>query len=465
MKKKAKIILGIIIVIVLAAVGAVYMMLPAEVDTLTLTPGPANLTFTEQGVSAYRQSYTVYPLVAGEVLEVRVAEGQRVRPGDVLAVIDASDYRHQITQLESAIQGYNGQIANLWLQDQQRKAELAGALSGLEGQMTALDAEMAKSAEGNGSLQAQIEIQQMIVNQNEYHVRLMRDALEDAKDTEDDYTINLARQGLNTARNALSQSELLLEQLLSGEVPQGIYEGQKQSLQAQMDTINLQLGQNYTSGMQQYYNAQIAATQASIWQMEEKSGQAEVTASVGGIISKLPVGEQNLVSQQTPVALIGDDPFVEVFVPVREIDGISVGDGVELELDKRTGKEILSGTIAEIASEADIKLSALGVEERKVRVRIRPESELPIGYEMDVRFTVASWDSVLVAPKAAVFSRDGADWVWVLESGVIQARQITKGAETRSGYLVDGDLSAGDVVITDANDADIAEGKKAKSAA
>jgi multidrug efflux pump subunit AcrA (membrane-fusion protein) len=464
-KKKFKIIVGAAILAAAAVCAAVYASLPLEVETVNISAAPASLTFMEQGVYAYRETYALYPLVSGEVLSVNAREGDPVKAGDVIAVVNADDYEYQIAQLESSIAGYNGQISNLWLQDQQRRDELSATMESLRGQMASLEAEMEQNDLGLDSVSQQIDIQSAIVRTNAAHVNNMRDDYYDARDTDDESLIALAQQALNSARNVHAQSLLVLEQLRAGDVSQDIYEGQRQSLQAQIDSVAAQLQKSYSGGMQSYYAAQITAAESSIEQMESKSGHAEIKATASGVISSLPIKDQNVVSQQSPVAMIGDEALVEAFVPVREIDGVKAKDRVELILDRRAGRETISGTVSQIEREAEIKLSALGVEERKVRVLIKPDAEgLHIGYEMDVRFTVASWEAALVVPKTAVFTRDGKDYIWAIENGVIASKPVSTGAELQEGYVVEEGLAGGEEIIVDASGEAIAEGKKAERA-
>jgi len=461
LKKKIKWVAFIVAAVLATAAGIAAALRPVTVEATVVHPATVTLTFTEQGSYGYNHFYSVYPLVAGEVLEVRVEEGDPVAAGDVIAVVSASDYEYQITQLQSAVEGYKGQISNLSLQEEQEKVNLAANLESLQGQLTTLEAQMEQNWSGAESLELQISIQEQIVYYNQENVHHARLDLDDAREYGDDDEVDQARQAYNTARSALSQSRLLLEQLKAGEVPEDIHEGQRQSIQAQMDAASTLLETSYTGGMVQYYNAQIAAAQANIAQMREKAGQAELTAPVGGVLSELPVKNLNILSQQTLSAVIGDDEQVEVFVPIREIDGVAVGDKVELLLDKRLGTETIAGTVIEVDDEAQVKLSALGVEERKVRVQIRPEQPgLRIGYDMDVRFTVYTRENALTVPKTAVFSQENNDYVWIIQEGAVQLRQIVKGVETRDGYIIEAGLQDGSVVVTDADNGTISQGKR-----
>lgn len=462
MKKMAKIVLILLLVAGVAVGGILYALQPLSVETVRLEDGPVSLTFTEQGTYAYQRSFTVYPLVSGEILETRVEKGDSVKAGDVLAVVSASDYEDQIAQLEKTIDAYNGQISNLWLQEQQRKDELSGSLENLQGQMTSLEAEMAKNKATSGSLEGQLAIQQDIIWFNSSQMRRAQEDLRDARDYGDDAEIRQARQAYTAAMNTLSQSELLLEQMKNGDVPQDIYEGQRQSLQAQMDTVGSQMGKSYSGGMHQMYTAQIAAAELNIEQLREKTGHAEVRAVVDGVVTSFPAGDQNLLGLQSPAAVVESQPAIEVFVPVREIGGVAVGDSVTLILDRREGKEELPGAVLDMKDTAEVRLSALGVEERKVKVLVQPEGgALQIGYDVDVRFTSASWDSALTVPKTAVYTKGEEDFVWVLRDGVLEERPIVKGQETRDAYLVEDGLSPGDEVVLDANDETLSAGKKA----
>ncbi len=461
MKKPVKIIL--LTVLAAAVAGGAFWAgtRPLAVETVTAAPGLATVTFTERGSYVYGETFAVYPVVAGEVLEVPVTEGERVRAGQVLAVIDASDYRNQIVSLESGIAGYEGQIAALGQSEQQRRDALTATLAGLAGQIAALDTEIARGKWHTDSLAGQIATQEAIVRTNRRQVEYARDDLDDARDTGDDALISAARQAENTARNVLAQSQLVLEQLRTGNVPADIYEGQKAAVDAQIVAVQEQLLTNYSGGMRQYYEAQIEAASRTIAQMEEKAGKAEITAPFAGTVSLLPAADKNLVSQAEPAAVLGVSPAVEVYVPVRETDGIHVGDTVELLLEKRLGEESIAGTVTEIEDEAVARLSALGVEERRVRVLIRPSAELNIGYDTDVRFTVYTQENAVVLPKTALFADEtGADAVWLLRDGALAVQRVVKGVETRDGYIVEG-LAAGAAVVRDANQEALVAGKKA----
>lgn len=468
MKKKVKIIGGILLALLAAGGAGAYITAPLTLETAALRETTAKVTFTEQGSYIYDRSMTVYPQISGEVLEVRVKQGQNVKKGDVLAVVSASDYEYQIKTLESNIAGYQAQIQNLYTQERDSKNALYSTRATLLGQIAEVNTSLKDFDKTQKSLDRQLELQMDIIAQNRSIASMLREDYKDAReyynnDWEDFPEYNAIREAYLQSQNAVDMSVQQYEQMQNGQYGKESLEAQRDSLEAQLAIVDTRLGQNGVAAMQQYYNAMIEGTKRNIESMTDKLGQAVVTAPIDGVVDKLPVRDSNLVTQGVSVATICAQPAVEVYVPIREIDGVHIGDKVELVIDKRLGGESIAGTVEHIESEAEVKISALGVEERKVRVLIRPETGLNIGYGMDVKFTVFEQENAIVVPKTAVFEKDGQDMVWAIENGTIRLAAVQKVVETRDGYAVTG-LEAGGAVVTDANTEGIREGKNIKTA-
>ena len=454
MKKKVKIIVVALVCLLGAAGMAMHLMAPLAVETVELSPQEARLTFTEEGVFSYRHENIVLPMVSGELLEVLVEEGQHVDEGEVIAVVNASDFQRQIDQLRSNIQGINGQIHNLRQQEQAELAILRGQRGSLEGQLYALESET-----GESTLELQLLHMQAVVSQNEESVRRARQfanaiSEEWGRDSSQHYQ---AIQAVSQAQATAAASRAQLEALRASEAGS---EGQRQSLIAQIEAIDQRLQVNPTSGMITYFQSMIESTNASIAQMEEQMGRAEITAPVSGRITSLPIAGANFVGTGTTVATIGFEEIIEVYIPTREIEGVSVGDEVELIFDRRFGSQSMTGRVIYLSEMAVVRLSALGVEERRVRALIQPlGGEFIIGYAMDVRFTVLSLPDSLVVPKTATFRLGDEYHVWVVDTlGRAQLRPVTRGVELRDGFVITSGLYEGDIVIRDANQEGLAEG-------
>lgn len=466
MKKSVKIILAIILA--LAATGGVAysMSAPMRVETKTLEAATAKLTFSEQGNYLYDRSMTVMSQISGEVLEITVKDGDSVKKGDVLAVVSASDYERQIEQLESNIAGYNAQISNLYAQEKESKTALSSSREGIAGQIREIDVALWNYNKTQKSLEKQLQIQEDIINENRNLVTILgkeyRQVRKDYNDGMVETTqVNAAHAAQVQAQAALDASLQQYEQMKSSGAGRESLEEQRNSLKSQLGLIDQRIGSSSAWAMQEYYNSLIGGTRKSIESMNEKLGQATITAPTDGIITDLPVKGSNLITAASGIATISAEPVIEVFVPIREIDGVHTGDTVELILDKRLGSESVSGTVTLIENEAKIKVSALGVEERKVRVLVTPrENKLHIGYAPDVKFTVMEEPNSIIAPKTAIFEKDGADVCWVVAGGVAELREIERGVETREGYVIKSGLAGGDIIVIDANIDGLKEGRR-----
>jgi len=467
MKKGVKIVVGAVLALIAVTGYILSANAPLPVMAHTLAAQTATVTVTEEGRYTYEKTADVHPLLEGEVVEVLVQKGDRVAQGDAIAVVSATDMDFQIRQMESGIAGYNAQIQNLALQDEAEKDTLLGTRSELEGQLTTLQAQMEDRENSAETREHQIMLQEQIVDQNRENVHLARQDRADAKESHNDGDLTDTeyseyRQTLITAQNALTESQkVLLDLQNGGDIPDGYYEGQLESLKAQIEFIDSRVKKNYSTAMQAYYSAQIQSTQVGIQQLRAQQGRATITAPCDGYVSELPVESSNLVTRETVVATIGQTPVVEVFVPVREMDGIAQGDTVDLIVDKRAGEQRSRGRVIFVESEAQVGLSALGVEESTVRVLVEPMGDsLKIGYQLDVEFLVYRQEDCISVPKQAVFQQDGQDSVWVVQDSVAVVQPVTKGAETREGYVIEAGLSAGDVVIAEANTQGVAQGSR-----
>lgn len=468
MKKSVKIVLWSLIAAIVLGGSAVYAFTPMTVETVTLRASDARLTFTEQGVYLYDSNMTVLPQISGEVLEIKVKDGDTVKKGDVLAVISATDYEYQIKQLESAIAGYQAQINNLYAQEKDGKTVLSQSREAIVGQLRELNAAIKDFDQGQKSLEKQIAIQEDIITEYSTLAFVLRQDYQQAReDYEDGYIeqaqMNAARASHTQAMATLEAARQQLELLKSGQTSKTGLEAQMKSLESQLGLLDEQIGGSSAWAMQQYYNSLIESAKSSIDSMNDKLGQANVVAPVDGVITDLPITDSNMISIAAPVAVISSEPFIEVFVPIREIDSIKVGYQFEMVLDKRDGSESTYGSVWRVEDEATVKVSALGVEERKVRVLIKPqEDNLHIGYNVDVKFVVFEEPNSIIAPKAAIFENDGKSCVWIVEDGTVRLREVTKGIETRDGFVITSGLAGGDILIPDANIDGIGEGKKVK---
>lgn len=168
--------------------------------------------------------------------------------------------------------------------------------------------------------------------------------------------------------------------------------------------------------------AELAQAQATLMQAHEpeqpQAGDSALTlrAPIDGQVLRVLLRSEQPLAPGTPILELGDiagDLMVEAELVSSDAVRIQVGNPVALEA--WGGGASLVGRVERIAPIAVTKVSALGVEEQRVRVEITlaspPEERQGLGHGYRLKARIITWqaDAALVVPAAALF-RDGSDW-------------------------------------------------------
>ncbi len=196
-----------------------------------------------------------------------------------------------------------------------------------------------------------------------------------------------------------------------------------------------------------------------------------ITAPVAGIVTNLQAEEGGIASPQVSLMNIMQTAaegayHVEARVLTRDVPSITEGMPVRLTFQLRDTDVEFSGEVVEITAYAEEAVSALGLEEERVKVTIMPEVpedlSLAPGYKVDVEFVTESLAKVLIVPKTAVFTYEEADAIFVVRNGRAEIQEITTGFETRQYFEVKTGLEEEDVVIVDPRLEELSEGDRVK---
>jgi HlyD family secretion protein len=163
---------------------------------------------------------------------------------------------------------------------------------------------------------------------------------------------------------------------------------------------------------------------------EGKSNVLNIVAPVDGYV--LNVFEENarVVAPGTPIMEVGDPRDLEAEIELLSSDAVAVVPGAEVSIEQWGGEQPLRGRVSLVERGGFTKISALGVEEQRVRVRVEFLDSPPPGKDLGDRYRVeariATWhgDDVLQVPTGALFRR-GSDWMtFVVEGGKARLRKV-----------------------------------------
>lgn len=219
---------------------------------------------------------------------------------------------------------------------------------------------------------------------------------------------------------------------------------------------------------QAYLQSLVSSARLQVSQLASDIKQSTVLAPSDGFIKNLMIREGSFVTPQTETCLLSAEEslLLEVLVATEDIPYLKAGDKVELKIKQGEDKLTAVGEIREIMPYAVEKISSLGLTERKVPVKVAyTDKNLPLapGYSADVVFTLAIADQALAVPKTAVFAYEEGYAVWKVDAaGLVMLQVVTQEFKTANDIVIRAGLGAGDVILVNGSQTDIAEGVKIK---
>jgi HlyD family secretion protein len=217
---------------------------------------------------------------------------------------------------------------------------------------------------------------------------------------------------------------------------------------------------------------ELAQSKAALNQVQtpltENIDPLKIIAPVDGYVLNVYEESARMIAAGTQIMEVGDHTDLEAEIELLSSDAVGVQPGADVSIEQWGGEAPLLGKVTVVEPGGYTKVSALGVEEQRVKVRVNFVDPLPPGTVLGDRFRVeariVTWhgENVLQVPTGALF-RHGGDWMTFLFDGG-KARQTKveiahnngTAAEVRSG------LTEGQRVILHAPDA-VADGASVQS--
>jgi len=204
--------------------------------------------------------------------------------------------------------------------------------------------------------------------------------------------------------------------------------------------------------------AQAALTQAQHFE-SEKSEPLQIRAPVDGYVLNVYEESARVVTTGMPIMEVGDPQDLEAEIELLSSDAVGVTPGADVSIEHWGGDSPLRGRVSVVEPGAFTKISALGVEEQRVKVRVDFLDSMPPGRELGDRYRVeariVTWrgDNVLQVPTSALFRR-GNDWMtFVVGQGRARLRKVEIAHNNGVGAEVHSGLSESDAVIIHPADA------------
>ncbi|MBL8290640.1 MAG: HlyD family efflux transporter periplasmic adaptor subunit [Bryobacterales bacterium] len=353
---------------------------PVAVEVAVVKKGPLRVTVEEEGKTRLRSRYVVSAPVAGYLRRVKWKEGDRVQAGQVVATIEPP--RPVVLD------------ARTREQSDARVQAAEAALKVAEARVLTQEEQVRVAQADKDYWHRQQEREEALHKSGDLPISRVERTRAERKRA--DAVTEAAERALSTARAEVENAR-----------------------------------------------AEVVSARAAL---RQSSGGAEgeliaVKAPAGGRVIKVIRESEGTVSAGDGLVEIGDARAIEVMVEVLSADAVKMMPGTRAVLERWGGGKPLEARVRVVEPGGFTKISALGVEEQRVRVVadiVSPEEEwqrLGDGYRVEVAFVLWEGEQVLQVPASALFRHDGGWAVFVVDGGFARRRPVKVGH--RSGIAVE----------------------------
>ena len=218
---------------------------------------------------------------------------------------------------------------------------------------------------------------------------------------------------------------------------------------ARLDVDSAEAGVASAKSTLEVRRRELESARARLMQPSEINAGArqvvEVRSPIDGVVLKIVAESEQVVLPGAPLVEIGDPQDLEIAVDFLSRDAVRIKPGQPARIESWGGDKVLAARVKRIEPTGFTKVSALGIEEQRVKVILDftgPESEwrqLGHGYRVVARVVVWHSDDVLQVPLGALF-REGENWaVFVVADGRARRRLVKIGERNlHAAHVLDG---------------------------
>lgn len=186
---------------------------------------------------------------------------------------------------------------------------------------------------------------------------------------------------------------------------------------------------------------------------ERASCCIQLRAPVDGQLLRVLQENESFVQPGQPIAEVGDPANLEIVIDLVSSEAVQVAEGDDAIITQWGGQGDLKGRVRRIEPFGQQKVSALGIEERRVNVLIdivSPRTEWArLGHGFQVDAAIVRWrsENALQVPVGALF-RQGKDWaVYRVEGNRARLTKVATGHFNDATAEITDGLQPGDRVV------------------
>lgn len=176
-------------------------------------------------------------------------------------------------------------------------------------------------------------------------------------------------------------------------------------------------------------------------------------APQSGVVLSISDPSERLVQAGAPLMTLGDLQDLEIEIDLLSSDAVRVPPQARAVIDRWGGDTLLTARVRRIEPAAFTRVSALGIEEQRVRVVLDlldpPEARVGLGDRFRIVARVILWEGadLLRVPQAALFRHGGGWAVFRQIDGRAVLTPVTPGQQSEGQVQVLAGLAEGEPVV------------------
>jgi len=375
---------------------------PVTVRTAVVGQGSIRSLVSTNGKIEPVNNFEAHAPVATSVRRVLIKEGDAVKKGQLLLVLDDADARAQAARAQTQLKAAQSDLS-------------AAERGGRQEEVLALQAQLVKASTDRDTAQRNL------------------DALK-----------KLEQQGAASAGEVRTAQDALA------------------SADAQLTFLRQKQTKRYSNAELAHVDAQRADAQATFDAAQDVLAKSNVRAPFDGIVYSLPAKQGGFVGAGDLLLQVADlrKVLVRTFVDEPDVGRLAVGDPIEITWDAVPGR-VWRATVTSVPSTVKLRGSR-NVGETTSIVDNKDLKLLP-NINVGVTIVSAEHDNVLVVPREAVRMDDSKPYVLQVTGHELKRRDVNTSLSNLTQVEITHGLSANDVVaISSWNGKPIGDGTQVK---
>lgn len=453
-------VIGLIAAGVLAIGSTTYLIVSQatpklNLDSLTLPVESENVTLriTASGKIVPVQNVNLSPKTSGQLVELRVEQGDKVTQGQIIARMDSADIQAQLIQSRAKLAQAQAEL------DLARAGSRAEEIEQSRARLQQAEAQLALARAGSRTeeiqqAKAQVDAAASRVNLTSARVQRNRELAKQGAIAQD--SLDEVLSDGRSARASLQEAERRLAQLQNGTRLQEIAQREAVVAEARQALRQLQNGTRPQEIAQR--QAAVAAAGGDLKAVQIRLEDTIIRAPFSGIVTQkyaqegafvTPTTSASTTASATSSSIVAIARGLEILAQVPEVDvgQIKQGQQVDIVADAYPDK-VFKGHVRLVSPEAVVEQNVTSFQ---VRVAIDTgKDELRSGMNTDVTFVGEALKDALLVPTVAIVTEKGNTGVLVPDQkNKPQFRPVTIGPTIQDKTQILTGINEGDRVFID----------------